>query len=432
MFDPKDGVMRAAFKSSMAATRAHQFPSIFSTMFAEIAMRYLVWATIYLLLSPAVGSGAGPPDDGGLKLVISAEQQAVTAPYPLRVTLHLHNSGGKTLWLYRPVSAAMGGAGEKDSQTLQDTFGRPSVPIEGPTLSVHLEGSGKGGSTALGRGTGFDAVGMPHPKLIRLDPGEDEVEKTEVRLLPAQVGMGEAVLPVWGRYKMTVTYAAKYSNGDDLERILGVTIWQGEVESNAVELDLQPPPAASAGTITGTVVNSTNLPLDGILVSLSGRDEQVLNQVSTDLQGKFSFSQLPPGMYWVTIRRRDATEDTSIFRHVDLTAASPVGIIDFVFTAPETSEPKQVLHKPVLIEVVDGSGAPQANVGFDITWSNGTVMDNVKGETAPDGTVPLELIPGANYATLKRRGCPKDDERINVAEGPGIDGFKMEFECSKK
>jgi hypothetical protein len=303
--------------------------------------------------------------------------------------------------------------------------------IEGSTLAVRLEGEG-GGEAARGTGEIFITVGMPRPKLVRLGPGEDEEIKTVVKLLPAQMGIGEATRPIWGRYKFSATYAAKYSNGNDLERILGVTIWQGEVESNAVVLDLQPPPATALQSITGTVVNATNLPLDGILVSLTDKDERLLNQTVTDLQGKYAFTHLTPGFYWVTIRRKEATEDTAIFRHIVLTPSDPAETIDFELTTAEVFEPKHLMHKPVLIEVVDGAGAPLANVGFESTWSSGTVLENVKGVTASDGVVSLELLPGANYATLKRHGCPKDDERINVAEGPGIDGFKMVFNCAKK
>jgi len=60
------------------------------------------------------------------------------------------------------------------------------------------------------------------------------------------------------------------------------------------------------------------------------------------------------------------------------------------------------------------------------------VVDNVKGETGSDGTVALELIVGRNFVTLKRHGCPKQDERADVADGEGIDGFEFTLECTKK
>jgi hypothetical protein len=71
-------------------------------------------------------------------------------------------------------------------------------------------------------------------------------------------------------------------------------------------------------------------------------------------------------------------------------------------------------------------------VGLEITWSNGPVLENVKGETGSDGAVALELIPGRNFVTLKRRHCPKQEERADVAAGEGIDGFEFTLACAKK
>lgn len=394
-------------------------------------MRFLSLALISIIVQPIVSHGAAPPDGDALKLIITVEQQVLTTPFSARVTLHLHNSGEKTLWLYRPVTASRPDTSQKDSETPQDSSGGISHSVEGSTLAVRLEGMDQGKATP-GQGEILDTVGMPHPKLIRLGPGDDVELKTDIQLIPAQGGPKEEMHVIWGRYKVLVTYAAKYSNADELERILGVTLWQGQVESNSVMIELQTPPATDIGNITGTVVNPTDVPLDGILVSLSDREERPLNQVSTNLEGKYSFSQLPSGFYWVTIRRKGATEDTAIFRHLILTPAEPTGSVNFVLTPPEIFEPKQVMHKPVLFLLVDGSGAPIGNVGLESTRSSGTVLDSVKGVTSSDGLVPMELIPGANYVTLKRHGCPKDDERINVAEGPGIDGFKIVFDCSKK
>jgi hypothetical protein len=59
-------------------------------------------------------------------------------------------------------------------------------------------------------------------------------------------------------------------------------------------------------------------------------------------------------------------------------------------------------------------------------------MDSVKGETGSDGALALELIPGRNFVTLKRRGCPKQDERADVVAGAGIDGFAYTLECARK
>jgi hypothetical protein len=34
--------------------------------------------------------------------------------------------------------------------------------------------------------------------------------------------------------------------------------------------------------------------------------------------------------------------------------------------------------------------------------------------------------------TLKRRGCPKDEKRVDVTQGDGIDDFKLALDCAGK
>lgn len=366
-----------------------------------------------------------------MKLVITIEQPAITAPFPARVTLHLHNSGNTTLWLYRPASPQKPIAGQTAVDASQTALATSSHPVEGSTLSIQLKPTDNR-VTSPGNGEVLDNVGLPHPKMIRLAAGDDYEEKSVIHLAPALAESNGEKQPIWGRYKFAVTYAAKYSNGEELERILGVTLWQGAVQSNSLEIELLPPSAAAQGSITGTDTGSDNGPRSDVLVSLSDQEERLVEQTTTDFDGKYSFTHLPPGLYWATVRRRDFTEDTIVFRHVVLSSAEPAGTIDFLLTPPETYLPRQMLHKPVLFRVTDGAGAPLGNVSLEITWSSGTVLDNVKGRTSDDGTAALELIPGRNYVTLKRGGCPEDEERMDVAPGPGIDGSKIVLECSKK
>src|SRR6266567_4790127 len=68
-----------------------------------------------------------------LKLVITVEQPAITAPLPARVTLHLHNSGKETLWLYRKASAAKSTAGQAGEVTPESVFHK-TAPVEGATV----------------------------------------------------------------------------------------------------------------------------------------------------------------------------------------------------------------------------------------------------------------------------------------------------------
>jgi len=81
---------------------------------------------------------------------------------------------------------------------------------------------------------------------------------------------------------------------------------------------------------------------------------------------------------------------------------------------------------------VKSEGRPAGKVLLEVVWSSGTVLDNVKGETADDGIAALELLPGRNYVTLKQRGCPNQDARVDVAQGDGIDDSALTLDCSRK
>lgn len=351
-----------------------------------------------------------------LKFFISVEQTAIAAPFPARLTLHLHNSGQETLWLYRRARA---------------------TTDEGSTVEFHLAPEGALMTqqvSAPGSATVFESVGLPRPKLIRLPPAEDYEEKTTVALSPAQIQSGAEIRPLWGRYRFSATYRARYLNGDAICRNLNVEVWQGQAESNAVEIEIQPPSVAAQGSVSGTVVHEDGRPFPDVLVSFNDEQERVVGQLRTDSSGRFSFAQFPPGLYWVTARLLASPNDISNFRHVELTPepATAGRGIELVLLIPDIYQPRQILHKPVLIRLTDREGRPVKQVKVEATWSNGPIMDNVKGESGDDGTLALELIPGRNFVTVRPRACEKEEYRADVAEGDGIDGFKLELECPKK
>jgi hypothetical protein len=351
-----------------------------------------------------------PADD--LKLLISLEQVTIAAPYPARVTLHFHNGGKVPLYLYRRVRSRAG---------------------EGSTLEAHLEPLSGPAVAEIGtpaRGSVFESVGLPRPQLVRLDAGDDTTEKATLKFQPAQTGEEGSGTALWGRYRLSVVYRAQYSNGADLERILGVKLWQSEVESNSVEVELQPP--TGEGSIAGTVARPDRRGLPGALVSLSDAQEQLVDQTVTDREGRYMFGRLPLRIYWVTVRRPNIAEDTAIFRHIELMPSAPAASIEFITYAPEIYQPEKILHKPVILLVTDPKGAPVSKVRYEIVWSNGTVIENLSGETANDGLINIELIPGPNYLTLRKRGCPKQEQRLVVPQDGGIDGFKLEYGCEKK
>jgi hypothetical protein len=346
-----------------------------------------------------------------LRLLISVEQPAIAMPFPARATLHFHNAGQETLWLYRPVR---------------------SRAKEGSSLDVRLEPlEVKDPSTITTPAVGgvFENAGLPRPKLIRIAPGEDLTEKTTLKLLPAKTGEGTGV-PVWGRYRLSVVYSARYSNAAVMAGETNAALWQSETASEPIEIELQPP--AGEGVISGTTQNSQGQFLPDVIVTLSGEDERPIDQMATEGGGRFAFDRLPPGTYWVTGRRPNSTEDTTVFRHVILTAAAPAGSVDLVFPPPEIYEPRGLLHKPVLILVTDGQENALAHVSYEIVWSSGKVIDNVKGVTESDGRAAVELIPGRAFATLRRKGCEKQEHRMDVEATGGVDGFKLAIECPAK
>jgi hypothetical protein len=372
-----------------------------------------------------------------LKLLVSVEQPSIAAPFPARLTLHLHNFGQVPVWLYRHAQdpdtlrqmVAMPTGDEEEQKASHTTGGSTVVVRLEPATGPLAQTAGAAPTVVAAETKVLTSVGLPHPTLVKLRPGEDYEEKAVIRLSPAQSRADGRDEPLWGHYRLTGTYAATYSNGDEVSPDLDVILWQGELTSNTIELELRPPPASSSASVAGTVKDSQNQPSAGALVSLSDRQEHLVDQQLTDLEGRFAFDHLPLGLYWITVRKPAVNVETTTFRHVELTATAPAGTMDLLLFPPETYEPKQVLHKPVLLRVVNGAGKPAAGATLESTWSSGTVLDSVKGETSDDGTVTLNLIPGRNYVTVRQRGCPKQEQRLDVRPGGGIDDFKLRLDC---
>jgi hypothetical protein len=151
----------------------------------------------------------------------------------------------------------------------------------------------------------------------------------------------------------------------------------------------------------------------------------------TGYDGAFSFSHLPFGRYWVTVRRPAATENTGFFEYADLSASQPEASLKMIMLSPEEYEAKELLHKPVLFRVSDNAGAPVPNAALDILWSSGTIMESLRAATDENGLAVINLLPGSNYVTIRKHHCPKLDQMANVAAGRGIDGFAMTLDCGK-
>jgi hypothetical protein len=378
----------------------------------------LIWA-VALPLSlalPACGAAAGE-DIAPLKLLISIEQQSITAPFPARVTLHLHNAGQEPLWLYRKVRT------------------RPEAGevVNGSTLAIHLEPVEVSASRPIridAVGTVLESVGLPRPKLLKLAPDDDYEEKAVIQLEPARAGAAGEDQPLWGRYRFSVIYGASYANAAEVLRSVGITPWQGEVSSNTIDIELLPP--TGRGSLSGRVINAAGEFMTDARVSLGDEQERLIAQVVTGFGGRFSFANLPAGFYWVTSRLDHAAYDTAVFRHVELTPAEPAGNVELVYVPPDVFKGEQMLHKPVLLRVFDEAGRPVREATLEISFMDGTVVEDKKLKPGDDGVVATELIPGSNYVTLKRRGCAPQELRVEVAAGDGIDAFKLVSDCASR
>jgi hypothetical protein len=383
------------------------------------------WIATLLPLVPLMLPGQATAVDTSLKLLISVEQQNITAPFPARVTLHLHNAGSETVWLYRPAQPKLPPPRRlSDEETGPQTTG-------GAVITVKIEPAGTGQATISkpAQGEVFESVGFPKPKLVELRAGEDYEEKHSIRLTPA---ISEVQAPMWGTYRISLVYSAQFSNVEEIHRSLKATVWQGDAPSNAIDVQLQPPNPESRGEVSGTVDAPNSVPIRDAIVSLTDKAERLVDQTTSDPEGRYFFSKLPPGFYWVTARRAGAIEDTAVFRHVELNPSEFSATQELVIIPREIWEPKKMMHKPALFRVIDNAGRPMDRVGLEAVFSNGDVVDSVKGETGSDGVAALELIPGRNFVTLKHHGCPKQDERADVSAGGGIEGFGYTFQCAKK
>ncbi len=396
-----------------------------------------VLAGVSFLLPFATAHGQTPPPtlraltpsaaaSAQIQVLISPKQPYVAEPEAARIVLHIHNPTSQTLWLYRRAR------GKRLPEELVQEENQPNKTAGGSTVEVKLQPADSQAAPAVSSpavAAVLEYVNMPKPRLVKLAAGGDYEETSIVHLQPA---MAEGQKAIWGAYRFAVVYRASYSNGDQFQRNLGALLWQGEVTSNTISIELRPPLPDSVGVVSGSAVGPDLQPRAGVRVSLSNEQGQLIDQRVTQADGKFSFAHLPLALYWVTGRREDATEDTMTFHHEELSSATPSVNTQLAFFTPEIYEAKKLVHKPVLLRVFDAGGQPEGGIDLDAVFSNGDIIDDVKAVTGDDGTAAMELLPGRNALSLKRRGCAEQAARADVATGGGVDNFKFVFDCVKK
>jgi hypothetical protein len=385
-------------------------------------MAALLGASLLLPAEPGRGQTNAP----ALKLLISLKQPLVAEPDAARIVLHILNPTPQTLWLYRRAK----GKRPPEERVLDES--RPAETTGGSTVEVKLQPADAQAAQAAvspGDATVLEYANMPKPRLVKLAAGGDYEETSIVHLRPA---LAEGQKPIWGTYRLTVVYGAGYSNGEQFQRILGATLWQGEVTSNTIAIELRPALSDSVGVVGGTALGPDLQPRGGIRVSLSDEQGLLIDQQVTGADGRFSFAHLPLVLYWVTGRREVSTEDTVTFQHAELTSAAPSANAQLILYPPEIYEAKKLVHKPALMRVFDHGGHPLGGIELDATFSNGEMIDDVKATTGDDGTAVMELLPGRSSVSLKRHGCADQVDRADVALGGGVDFSKFVFDCAKK
>ena len=361
-----------------------------------------------------------------LSLLISSTQPFIAEPESARIVLHIHNPTAHTIWLYRRARAK-----HPPEEVAQDE-NQPARTTGGSTVEVNLIPAETKDALAVvmaAEATVLEYVDMPMPRLIRLEAGKDYEETSIVHLQPARA---EGQKPIWGKYQVTLKYAASYSNGGIFPGSLDADLWQGEVTSNAIEIELRPPLPDAVGVLSGTAVGKDLQPLPAVRVSLSDASGQLIDQRVTEADGRYSFDHLPFALYWITGRREDAAQDTVTFKHQELASALPSASVQLAFFPIETEDPKKYFHKPVLIRVFNPNHQPLSGVEIEAIYNSGDLIDDLKAVTGADGTAAMELLPGRSAVSLKRHGCPSEPDRADVAQGAGVDGFRFIYSCAKK
>ncbi len=387
--------------------------------------RFLMVAALSGLLALcSVSLGQNPPPSASdpLKLLISLKQPFVAPPDATRIVLHLHNSDSQPLWVYRRAKS------KRSPEESVDPF---AAKIGGSTVELQLSPADSASGTVAtpASATVLEYVEMPMPRLVKVAPDADYEETSIVQLHPAMAGGNK---PIWGAYQLRVVYGASYPNVEVFKGTLAANLWQGEVTSNAVNIDLRPPLPDSVGEIDGTAVGTDLQPRAGIRVSISDAKGQLIDQRVTESNGRFSFDHLPMALYWISGRREDATQDTDVYTHQELAASLTHATVQLTFIPPESEDPKKFIHKPVLIRVFGSTHQPVADVQIDAIFTQEALIDDLKAATDTDGTATMELIPGRHAVSLKSHGCGEQVERADVSTGTGADGFRYIYDCAKK
>ncbi len=247
------------------------------------------------LVAPAGGAGARPDERPGGNSATNSASHFPTGSrlWPNR-TRRASNFTSTT-----PRNKPFGSIGApKESSPPEERVydeNRPAETSGGSTVEVKLQPVDAKAAQAVispAEATVLEYVDMPKPRLVKLAAGGDYEETSIVHLQPA---LAEGEKPIWGAYRLAVVYGASFSNAEEFQRNLRATLWQGEVTSNTIALELRPALPDSLGVLGGSTLGQDLQPRAGIRVSLSDRARAVDRSANHRARRTIFLCPLAPG-----------------------------------------------------------------------------------------------------------------------------------------
>src|SRR5262245_15144198 len=107
-----------------------------------------------------------------------------------------------------------------------------------------------------------------------------------------------------------------------------------------------------SGTITGTVVDSTSLPIPGAIVTLKSEDTGAQQAQTTGANGAFVFTAVLPGAYTVSAEMKGFKRVEK--QHLNVTAAERLAAGDLMLSVGEITESVTVDAAGTPVQVASG------------------------------------------------------------------------------
>lgn len=222
--------------------------------------------------------------------------------------------------------------------------------------------------------------------------------------------------------------------------------------TNRIDAALQ-----SSGQISGSVIDSSSdAPIDGVRVTLTSEDSQILQSTTTDAQGDYIFSALPPGSYTVEFaapygspylspQYYNAQSTAQTADVIALAAGQTITGVDASFTQGASvsgTVTDATTHAPlegVDVEIYDAAGddvndtETDANGSYSLTGlTAGTYklsfdgssignypMQYYNGKTAVDTADSITVGAGATVTGIDQALTPGAEITGTVTAGPG-------------